>query len=244
MLRIHVVVVIAIADVFSGCVSTEQARNVQRLGIMNDSQFVPQTDHEDGGLQEYRHPIVNWSAYNTVLLEPVTIGEGLLSKLRVQERRDLLLLAGSFEDELHLKLSKDYNMVKRPMAGTLLIQVAITHLEERSTMPAIWANMARELQAVAMVYTLSGKPPFAGEVTAEFTIRDAQTGELLVAGIDRRVGRQDRFVDGKVLCPWSDVKHSLQFWTDLSVYRLCVLRGASDCVEPQIHSVKQVQRRR
>ena len=244
MLRIHVVLVIAIAGLFSGCMSTEQARNVQLLGLMNDSQFVPQTDHGDGGSQGYRHPTVNWSAYNKVLLEPVTIGEGLLSKLRIQERRDLLLLAGSFEDELHLKLSKDYNMVKRPMAGTLLIQVAITHLEERSTMPAIWANMARELQAVAMVYTLSGKPPFAGEVTAEFTIRDAQTGELLVAGIDRRVGRQDRFVDGKVLCPWSDVKHSLQFWTDLSVYRLCVLRGASDCVEPQIHSVKQVQRRR
>lgn len=231
MLRIHIVLVIAMAGVFSGCVSTEQARNVQLLGFMTDSQFVPQTDHEDGGSQGYRHPTVNWSAYNTILLEPVTIREGLLSKLRVQERRDLLLLAGSFEDELHLKLSKDYNMVERPMAGTLLIQVAITHLEERSTVPAIWANVARELQAVATVYTFAGKPPFAGEVTAEFTIRDAQTGELLAAGIDRRVGRQDRFVDGKVLSPWSDVKHSLEFWADLSVYRLCVLRGASNCVD-------------
>lgn len=231
MLRIHIVLVIAMAGVFSGCVSTEQARTVQLLGFMTDSQFVPQTDHGDGGSQGYRHPTVNWSAYNTILLEPVTIREGLLSKLRVQERRDLLLLAGSFEDELHLKLSKDYNMVERPMAGTLLIQVAITHLEERSTVPAIWANVARELQAVATVYTFAGKPPFAGEVTAEFTIRDAQTGELLAAGIDRRVGRQDRFVDGKVLSPWSDVKHSLEFWADLSVYRLCVLRGASNCVD-------------
>lgn len=239
MLRIHVLLVIAMAGLFSGCVSTEQARNVQLLGFTNDSQAVPQTDHEGGRSQGYRHPTVNWSAYNSVLLQPVTIREGLLSKLRVQERRDLLLLAGSFEDDLHLKLSKHYNMVERPMAGTLLIQVAIRHVEERSTVPAIWATVARELQAVATVYILAGNPPFTGEVTTEFTIRDAQTGELLVAGVDR----QDRLVDGEVFNPWGRGKNSLGFWADLSVYRLCVLRGASDCVEPQIPSVNQIQRR-
>ncbi|WP_413933590.1 DUF3313 domain-containing protein [Nitrospira sp. BLG_1] len=243
MVRIQVVLVIAMAGLFSGCVSTEQARNVQLLGFTTDSQAAPQTDHEGGGSQGYRYPTVNWSAYNTVLLQPVTIREGLLSKLRVQERRDLLLLAGSFEDDLHLKLSKDYNMVERPMTGTLLIQVAIRHMEERSTVPAIWARVARELQAVATVYTLAGNPPFTGEVAAEFTICDAQTGELLVAGVDWRVGRQDLFVDGKVFNPWGRVKNRLEFWADLSVYRLCVLRGASDCVEPQIPSVNQIQRR-
>lgn len=243
MVRIQVVLVIAMASLFSGCVSTDQARNVQLLGFTNDSQAVPQTDHEGGGSQGYRHPTVDWSAYNTVLLEPVTIQEGLLSKLPVQERRDLLLLAGSFEDELHLKLSKDYNMVERPIAGTLLVQVRIRHLEECSTVPSIWANVARELQTVATVYTLAGNPPFTGEVTAEFTIRDAQTGELLVAGINRRMDRQDRMVDGKVFNPWDRVKNSLEFWADLSVYRLCVLRGASECVEPQIPSVNQIQRR-
>ena len=243
MLRIHVVLVIAMAGLFSGCASTEEARNIQLLGFMNDSYSVPQIDHEGRGSQGYRHPTVDWSAYSKVLLQPVTIQEGLSSKLRVQERQDLLLLIGSFEDKLHLKLSKDYNMVEKPMAGTMLIQVAITHFEERSTTPAIWANVAQTLQAVATIYTLAGKPPFAGEVAAEFTVRDAQTGELLADGIDRRVGRQDRSVDGKVLNPWGGVKNSFEFWADLSVYQLCVLRGSSDCVEPQIHSGDQAQRR-
>lgn len=74
--------------------------------------------------------------------------------------------------------------------------------------------------------------PCRTAVIAEFTIRDAQTGELLAAGADRRVCRQDRFVDRKVLNPWGDVKNSLELWADLSAYRLCVLRGVSDCVEP------------
>ena len=243
MLRIHVVLLIAMAGLFSSCASTEEARNIQLLGFMNDSRSVPQIDHEGRGSQGYRHPTVDWSAYSKILLQPVTIREGLSSKLRVQERHDLLLLVGSFEDTLHLKLSKDYDMVERPLAGTMLIQVAVTHLEERSTAPAIWANVAQTLQAVATIYTLAGRPPFTGEVTAEFTIRDAQTGELLAAGIDRGVGCQDHFVDGKAFNPWSNVTHSLEFWVDLSVYRLCVLRGASDCGEPQIRSVNHAQRR-
>jgi Protein of unknown function (DUF3313) len=206
------------------------------------SAAVPQADHEGQGPKGYRHPTVNWSAYNKVLLQPATIREGLSSKLRVQERHDLLLLAGSFEDTLHLKLSKDYDMVARPMAETLLIQVAITHLEEYSTAPAIWTNVAQALQAVATIYTLAGKPPFTGIVTVEFTIRDARTGELLAVGIDRRVGLKNRF-DREVLNAWNDVKPSLEFLADLSTYRLCVLRGASDCVEPQVHSVNPIQRR-
>ena len=243
MLRIHVVLLIAIAGFFSGCASTEQVENVHLLGFMNDSQSIPQPDHEGRGSRGYRHPTINWSAYNKVLLQPVTIREGLLSKLRDQERRVLLLLAGSFEDKLHLKLSKDYDMVERPMAGTMLIQMVITSLEECATVPTLWAKVAQELQAVTTIYVLGGRPPFAGEVTAEFTIRDAQTGELLAAVIDRRVGRQDCFVDGRVLNPWSNVKHRLEFWADLSTYRLCILRGASDCVEPQVLSVNQVQHR-
>lgn len=208
MLRIHVVLLIAMAGLFSSCASTEQAKNVQLFGFIGDSHAVPQTDHEGRGSQGYRHPTVDWSAHSKVLLLPVAIREGLLSKLRVQERHDLLLLAGSFEDKLHLKLSKDYNMVERPMAGTMLIQVAITHLEDRSTARTLWSNAARELQAVAMIYTLAGKPPFTGELTAEFKIRDAQTGELLAAAIDQREGQQNRF-DRGVLYSWDDVKNSL-----------------------------------
>jgi Protein of unknown function (DUF3313) len=243
MLRIHVALLIALAGLSSACASTEQVSNVELFDFLNDSHSVPQIEPERQVSQGHRHPIVDWSAYNKILLQPVTIREDLLSKLRDQERQHLLLLAGSFEDRLHLKLSRDYDMVERPMAATMLIQVAITRSEEWSTVPTLWSNLAQQLRAVAAIYTFAGRPPFAGEVTAEFTIRDAQTGELLAAGINRRVGRQDRFVDGKVLNVWSNVKSSLEFWADLSTYRLCVLRGGSGCVEPQIHSVNPTQHR-
>ena len=232
MLRIHVELLIAMTALFSSCASTEQARNVQLCSFTGDSHAVPQTDHEARRSEGYRNPTVNWSAYTKVLLQPVTIREGLYSKLRVQERHDLLLLAGSFEDKLYQNLSKDYEMVESPLAGTMLFQVAIAHPEERSSTPGLWPNVAQTLQAVATIYTLAGKPPFDGEFTVEFKICDAQRSELLAAGFDRRVGRPNRF-DREVANSWSEVKTGLEFWADLYTYHLCVLRGGSSCVEPK-----------
>jgi hypothetical protein len=69
-------------------------------------------------------------------------------------------------------------------------------------------------------------------MTIEFTVHDAQTGELLLAGADRRVGGQT-VLDKELFNSWGDVKNSLVFWTDLSVYRLCKLRQDTTCVQPK-----------
>ena len=234
MLRIPIILLIAIANLFNGCAHTTQARNSQPSDFLDKCHSTLQAGPKDRMLWTYRNPTTNWAAYNKVQLKPVTIREGLSYRLLLQERHDLLLLAGALEDMLYLKLSQDYEMTESSTAGTMLIQVVITHRDERSTAPALWSRVAQELQAVATIYTLAGKPPFAGEVIAEFTIRDAQTGELLAAGADRRVCRQDRFVDRKVLNSWGDVKNGLEFLADLSAYRLCVLRGRSSCVQPKV----------
>lgn len=233
MLRIPIILLIAIANLFNGCAPTTQARNVQPSDFLDEYHSTLQAGPKDRMLWAYRNPTTDWAMYNKVWLRPVRIGEGLSSKLPSHERHDLLALAGSLEDLLYLKLSKDHKMAESSTAGTMLIQVAITRREERPTAPALWSSVAQELQAVATIYTLAGKPPFAGEVTAEFMIRNAQTGELLAAGADRRVGRQNR-IDREAVNSWDDVKNGLEFLADLSAYRLCVLRGRSSCVQPKV----------
>jgi hypothetical protein len=233
MLGIPIVPLIAIASLFSGCAATTQARNVQPSDFLDEYHSPLQAGPKDRMLWTYRNPTTDWAAYNKVQLKPVTIREGLSSKLLPQERHDLLVLAGALEDMLYLKLSQDYEMTESSTAGTMRIQVAITHREERTTAPALWSSVAQELQAVATIYILAGKPPFAREVTAEFTIRDAQTGELLAAGTDRRAGRQNR-IDREAVNSWDGLKNGLEFLADLSAYRLCVLRGQSSCVEPKV----------
>jgi hypothetical protein len=132
-----------------------------------------------------------------------------------------------------LKLSQDFEVVAQPTSGAMLIQVAITHAEKSWVAPAFLSKVSLELQALNKVWRyFSEKPAFAGEVTVEFTVHDSQTGSLLLAGADRRVGGQNLF-DREVFNSWGDVKNSLEFWTDLSAYRLCVLRGETSCVQPK-----------
>ena len=80
----------------------------------------------------------------------------------------------------------------QPGPHTLRIQVALTKLEEShvvldviSTVPAPMNVLALETRLQGLV---TGKPSFVGEASIESRIRDAQTGEVLGAVVNRRVG--------------------------------------------------------
>jgi hypothetical protein len=234
MFRIQVILAIMLAVLLGGCASTLQARNVQPSGFLGDYRSLLQDKgSEEGALKTYRNPAVDWLAYRKILLEPVTIWGGFSSTLSKEQQEDLQRLADSFYNALSRKLSKDYDMVETPTPGAMRIQVAVTSAEKSWLAPAFLSKVSLELQAVNTLWRFaSGKPAFAGEMTIEFTVHDAQTGELLIAGADRRVGGQT-LLDKEVFNSWGDVKNSLAFWTDLSVYRLCKLRQETACVQPK-----------
>lgn len=220
------------AALLTGCGSTMQARNVHPSGFLEEHRSLL-TAGEKGkeALVRYRNPKTDWASYDKIVLEPVTIWDDPTRRLSTEQREDLQRFADSFYNTLHQKLSKDYRLVARPTPGAMRIQAAITH-GEKSTLALTFASKAVwQLQAINTLWTgFSGKPAFAGEVTVEFKVQDADTGELLAAGIDRRVGGQQLF-EKEVFNSWGDVKNSLEFWADATVYRLCTLRGESSCEE-------------
>lgn len=233
MNRLRIMLLIAPMGLSSSCASTLQAGNVQPSDFLGEYRSLLQSVQEEGALQTYKNPRTDWSAYNKILLKPITIEERFSSQLDTQQRRELYRLVGFFENMLQMKLSRHYHMVEIPTAETMLIQVAIANAEDSQTQSAFLYKAISQLEAVSTIWTMEGgKPAFTGEITAEFTIHDAQTGELLAVGADRRVGSRKLF-DNKVISSWSDVMSSLEFWTDLAAYRLCLLREETDCIEPR-----------
>jgi hypothetical protein len=61
-------------------------------------------------------------------------------------------------------------------------------------------------------------------------ITDAQTGELLAAAVDKRMG-------GRTLASaetsWTDVNNILAYWAQLTRFRLCEQQGRAGCAPPQ-----------
>lgn len=224
----------ALAVLTTGCVSTMHARDVQQQGPSTEHQaLLADVTDDRAALKGYRNPVANWRAYDKILLEPVVISDDFVSTLNTEQRDDLKKLTESFYAKLRENLAKHYQITDRPTAGTMRYRVSITHAEQSWMTLAVLTKAVWQLQAANTLWALTrGKPAFAGEVTAEFTITDAVTGELLEVGVDRRVGGQN-LLDKEVFNSWGDVKNSLNYWADSSAYRLCGTRGDANCVEPR-----------
>ena len=62
-------------------------------------------------------------------------------------------------------------------------------------------------------------------------VRDSESGTLLVAGADRRVGGGQ--VGKATLTQWGDVQNILAYWSDEAVFLLCRDRGGEHCDKPK-----------
>ncbi len=75
---------------------------------------------------------------------------------------------------------------------------------------------AKAATVQAITHT-TGKPPFTGQVTIEGKIADAQTGEVIGAEIDRRVGSRRPIVglfESNTYDSWSDVNEAGRYWAE------------------------------
>ena len=229
---IPIALLIILLGLTTGCASTLQAKPEHQTQAFKEH-------IKEGLIAEavvpHVHPPtkVNWSAYDKVYLRPVIVSEGFSSDVSPEEKEELRKLASSFYDMLSQKLSQDYVMVERATPGSMLLAVTITHAERSWVAPAVLSKVSWQLQLLNSVLTyFRGKPAFAGEITMEFAVHDAQTGTLLLAGTDRRVGGQNLF-NKEVFNSWGDVQNSLEFWTEQSAYQLCVARQRTNCVQPR-----------
>jgi len=239
MKRLSALLLAAAAVFLGGCATGRQARSVQPSGFLGDNKSLLKPGKEGEELLVYRKPDVDWSSYKKILLEPVTIwGDTTWKKLSNDQYKDLQKLVDSFGTTLYQKLSKDYVMVDKPEADTLRIQVALTNGETADVPLKVATKAVPYGGAAGFLWTfITGKPPFVGEASIEFMVKNSQSGDLLAAGADRRVGADTilagESVNKDYLSSWGDLKYALDFWSDDVVYRLCVLRAGTDCVVPK-----------
>jgi hypothetical protein len=233
----HVTIVVMLIGVvvLSACAATKQARSMKDTSpfLGEYRSLLHPGKRGEEALLVYRKPDLNITGYKKILLEPVTIWDDPNDKLSGDQRADLQSLADSFYVTLKEKLSKDYEMVETPGPDTLRFQVAITHGEKSMVGLATISKIVPQVRALNTLWSFaSGKPAFTGEVSIEFKITDAATGELLAAGADERVGELKLF-NATAFGSWGDVKNAFTYWGDFAVYRLCVLRGGANCEKPK-----------
>jgi hypothetical protein len=225
----------------AGCGATKQARTVERLGFLKD--LYPRMTEGDESVGEslliYKNPRVALIAPNTYkkfMLDPVLVFRGPQSKMQGITQDQAQLMADTFYALIYQEISKDYEMVDKPSADALRAQVAITHLEESWPMLDVVSTIPAPMNVLAAGSLLknvaTGKPAFKGEAVIEAKVTDSQTGEVLRAGVDRRVGTKK--LSAESFNSWADVYESLRYWAENGRYQLCKARQLhKDCPKPR-----------
>jgi len=243
----------AAAVTLVGCAQTAQpgrstplAENLSDPGFLGDI-YPKMTQGKDGeSLMLYRNPKYDSAAsfvrYTKVMIEPIKLYAGADSPLQNTPKEQTTAIVDGFYTQLREQLAKDYQMVDKAGPDTLLIAVAVvdavasdTTAKAASYIPIPLGLPGAKAAAMQATSQTTGKPPFSGQVTVEGKMSDAETGEVISAGIDRRVGARRPIIglfESSTYDAWSDVTAAEQYWAELLRYRLCMRRGASNCVKP------------
>ena len=225
--RKSVVLIVAVALLITGCFAGKRASGVKFSGWMNKDEYkLLSKGSANQALYTYAKPGVNVASYTKMLVDPVVV----YNPAKESNPEDVQKSVNNFYSILVKTLSKDYEMAKEPGPQTLRLQVAVTNISAGSGVgqtitsilpPGIIAGLATDW--------ITGKPAFAGEASVEAKIIDASTGELLGAGVDRRIA--DKNIE-TAMNTWDAVTKVEQIWAKILAYRLCQARGAKDCLPP------------
>lgn len=229
----------------AGCAATQQPRGpisglgVQESGFLKDLYPLMKEGGEGQSLRVYFNPRVEFlpaEAYDKVLLNAVTIYLPPESETRKVPQEKLQQLADLFAGQLSQELSKDYQLVKEPGPKTLRIDVALTDvMETRTNLKALSfvpapALPGAKFAGLRTAEYLTGKPVFAGEATAEVKMTDAESGDVLFAAMDRRVGTRL----GGGWKSWTDAEQAFRYWAQKVRYGLATqLRHQTDAIPPK-----------
>lgn len=219
------------AMLLAACADTKQGQDITVSGFLGDYSILKRGG-EGQAAYVYIAPGADASRYDKIWLDAVTVWKDPgQARFKGVPQSDLQMLANAFYSTVHDKLSEDYEMVRGPTPGALRVQIALTDAEASNPGLDTISSIVPQLRlATRLSGLITEKPFFVGATTAEAKLTDAMTGELLGAGIDRRVGGNS--VEDS-LDSWNDVHAAFRLWAERLSFRLCRGRGDEDCQPPR-----------
>lgn len=164
----------------------------------------------------YINPNARWTRYNKVLIAPVSFWGGDDTSV---SKEDQVALTNYFSKVLNDALSKKFPVVDKPGPGVMEIDLAITDVGKAIPVLRTVSMVIPQARALATLkYAATGTYAFIGSAQAEGKVTDASTGELLAAGVDRRVGGGNI----KAAAQWQlgDAENAMKSWAETLADRL------------------------
>jgi hypothetical protein len=222
------VILLALAVTLAGCGSSRPVRDVQPQGFLGDySRLTPGAEGE--AALRYINPDVQWASYDKVIVAPVTVWRSPEDS-GIPEQ-DLKTAADYLYAQLRDELGKDFELVDQPGPNTLRVEAALTGAKAANQTMVVVSSVIPVSAAISGAYEyVTGEPTFQGQAATEAKFTDAQSGEVLAAAVDERMGGRSL---SSAANEWTDVNNILAYWAQQVRFRLCELQERADCERPQ-----------
>lgn len=195
----------------AGCATTEQVAVKDQpavCGFLGDvcHQLKPGQEGEAG--LRWVNPKAQLTTYNKVMVNMVGFFGSDASKVSPKDQQTV---TDSFAKALTDELSKKYQVVDQGGPGVLKLQVAILDAEAATPgMRSITMVVPQMRLLTTGASVATGKYPFAGGAEAAAKLTDSVTGEVLAAGVDRRVGGGS--IKTAAQWEWGDAENAMKAW--------------------------------
>jgi hypothetical protein len=226
---------IAAMALLIGCAQTRHVTGESHLdksGFLGEELYAKMTPGDESKLEgalRWRDDSAITKDITKVILDPVVLYRQPQHLGGGNSNQNAQLLINYFYNKLYLDLSKHFEMVDQPGPGAVRAQAAITDYEQRWVALDMISTVVPQLRVVSELKGLAtDKPSFVGGVQVEAKLSDSQSGRIIAAVIDRRVGNKTLT---KGTDNWADVKNAMDFWSLQASYRLCQLTHKPNCGE-------------
>jgi hypothetical protein len=229
---------LSLAVVVSSCATTQQAPISSKEGAVVYCPFLGPTicsqltatetpgrfssANVSGGTESaraqlrYFNPNAHWTSYNQVMIAPVTFWAGDDSKVSAADQQALTTY---FHSALVEAFSKKMTVVDAPGPGVITVQVAIDDVQSATPGLRSVSMIVPQARALGMLkYLATGTYAFVGGAQAEAKITDSVTGQVLWAGVDRRVGGGSLTTAAQ--WQWGDVENAMDTWSQVAADRV------------------------
>ena len=189
---------------------TVKVEGAQPSGFLEDYSILKPGGEGEGGLV-YWNAEAAFADYDKVVIDPVTVWLAADSRLKEVAPEVRQQLANEFHAALVKELGQDFQIVDALGPGTMRVRIALTDAQASDPTLDTISTYVPQLRLIQSILTLdSDTAGFVGEASAEGEVRDAETGVLLAAGVDRRAGTKALGKD--TFDSWGDARRAFDAW--------------------------------
>lgn len=204
----------------TGCATKPK---MHQTGFLKD---YSQLKEDPEGLVQWKYfkDGANFGAYDKIIVDHITFFFKEGADYKGIHPDELTELSQYFHKAFLKTLSRAYSFTDKPGPGTMRLRLAITDLVPGKPVSGTMTTVVPFGLAASFVKKgVTGSHIGMGEISGEAELVDSQTGEMLAAAIDKKVGQKHKL--GKTFTKWGQVETICNDWAENFSKRLDKLSG-------------------